>query len=151
MFRCLKSSLYGRSLNGRAKNRRKRLRESAGSLYKAEKRIAELDILFQRVYEDNVSGKLTDERFAALSASYEEERKRLKDESDKLRLDIEKQDGDTANIAAFVERDKRYTEIKELTSSIVNEFISEIVVSKKQIVNGKKVYPSTSTTMAWAS
>ena len=110
-------------------------------LYKAEKRIAELDILFQRVYEDHVSGKLTDERFAVLSASYEDEQKRLTDETEKLRLDMEKQDSKTANIAAFVERAKRYTEIQELTPSIVNEFISEIVVSKKQVIHGKRVYP----------
>ena len=56
-------------------------------------------------------------------------------------MDIEKQNSETANIAAFVERAKRYTEVKELTPFIVNEFISEIVVSKKQVVDGKAVYP----------
>lgn len=120
---------------------KKALARKRRELSKAEKRIAELDILFQRVYEDNVSGKLSDERFVILSKNYEDEQKRLKDESEKLRLDIEKQDSDTANIAAFVERAKRYTEIKELTPSIVNELISEIVVSRKQVIDGKTVYP----------
>lgn len=120
---------------------KKEIARKRRELYKAEKRIAELDILFQRVYEDNVSGKLTDERFAILSASYEDEQKRLTDETEKLRLDIEKQNNETANIAAFVERAKRYTAIKELTPFIVNEFISEIVISKKQVVDGKTVYP----------
>lgn len=124
-----------------SEEQKRELARKRRELVKAEKRIAELDILFQRVYEDNVSGKLSDERFVILSTNYEDEQKRLKDEAEKLRMDIEKQDSDTANIAAFVERAKRYTEIRELTPSIVNEFISEIVVSRKQVVDGKKVYP----------
>ena len=124
-----------------SEEQKKELAKKRRELSKAEKRIAELDVLFQRVYEDHVKSVLSDERFATLSASYEDEQKRLKADAEKLRIDIEKQDADTANIAAFVERAKRYTEIKELTPAIVNEFISEIVVSKKQTVNGKTVYP----------
>ena len=120
---------------------KKELTKKRRELSKAEKRIVELDVLFRRIYEDMVSGRLTEERFATLSASYEDEQKCLKADTEKLRTDIEKQDTDTANIAAFVERAERYTEIKELTPAIVNEFISEIVVSKKQTVNGKTVYP----------
>ncbi len=56
-------------------------------------------------------------------------------------MDIEKQNSETTNIAAFVERAKRYTEVKELTPSIVNEFIFGIVISGKQVVDGKTVYP----------
>lgn len=124
-----------------SEEQKKELTKKRKELSKAEKRIAELDVLFRRIYEDMVSGRLTEERFTTLSASYEDEQKRLKADTEKLRTDIEKQDTDTANIAAFVERAKRYTEIKELTPAIVNEFISEIVVSKKQTVNGKTVYP----------
>ena len=124
-----------------SEEQKKELAKKRRELSKAEKRIAELDVLFQRVYEDHVKSVLSDERFATLSASYEDEQKRLKADTEKLRIDIEKQDNEAANIAAFVERTKRYTEIKELTPAIVNEFISEIVVSQKQTVNGKTVYP----------
>lgn len=110
-------------------------------LARAEKRIGELDTLFQRIYEDSVSGRLTEERFAILSASYEDEQKRLKADTERLRREIEKQETDTANIAAFVEKAKRYTEIKELTPEIVHEFISRIVISEKRIVDGKTVHP----------
>lgn len=110
-------------------------------LVKAEKRIGELDTLFQRIYEDSVTGRLTEERFSILSASYEDEQKRLKADTERLRREIEKQETDTANIAAFVEKAKRYTEIKELTPEIVHEFISRIVISEKRIVDGKTVHP----------
>ncbi len=82
-----------------SEEQKKELARKHRELSKAEKRIAELDVLFQRVYEDNVSGKLTDERFATLSASYEDEQKRLKAETENLRTDIEKQDNEAANIA----------------------------------------------------
>lgn len=49
------------------------LRVKRKQLDKAEKRILELDKLFVRIYEDNVAGKLSDERFSVMSSSYEEE------------------------------------------------------------------------------
>ena len=58
-----------------------------------------------------------------------------------LRNEIEAQDDKTANVLAFVEKVKRYTEIEQLTPAIVNEFIYYIMVSKKQVIDGKTVYP----------
>ncbi len=58
-----------------------------------------------------------------------------------LRNEIEVQDDKTVKVLAFVEKVKRYTEIEELTPTIVNEFIDYIMVSKKQIIDGKTVYP----------
>ena len=88
-----------------------------------------------------MSGKLTDERFDTMSANYEAEQKSLKEAVAMLRNEIEAQDDKTANVLAFVEKVKRYTEIKELTPAIVNEFIDYIMVSKKQVIDGKTVYP----------
>ncbi len=73
--------------------------------------------------------------------SYEAEQKTLKEVLTQLKADIKLQDDKTANVSAFVEKVKRYTEIKELTPAIVNEFIDYIKVSKKQVINGKTVYP----------
>ncbi len=120
---------------------KKELTKKCRELAKSEKRISELEVLFQRIYEDNVSGKLTDERFAIMSASYEAEQKSLKEAVVMLRNEIEAQDDKTSNVLAFVEKVKRYTEIKELTPAIVNEFIDYIMVSKKQVIDGKNVYP----------
>ena len=55
--------------------------------------------------------------------------------------EIEAQDDKTANVLAFAEKVRRYTEIKELTPAVVNEFIDYIIVSKKQVIDGKTVYP----------
>ena len=128
-------------LDKSSEEQRKEIAKKRRELAKCEKRIAELDVLFRRIYEDNVSGKLSDERFATMSASYEAEQKMLKELLTQLKLDIEMQDDKTANVSAFVEKVKRYTEIKELTPAIVNEFIDYIMVSKKEVIDGKTVYP----------
>lgn len=128
-------------LDKSSKEQKKELAKKRRELAKSEKRITELDVLFQRIYEDNVSGKLTDERFSTMSVSYEAEQKSLKAAVAMLRNEIETQDDKTANVLAFVEKVKRYTEITELTPAIVNEFIDYIMVSKKQVIDGKTVYP----------
>lgn len=76
-----------------------------------------------------------------MSASYEAEQKTLKEALIQLKADTEMQDDKTANVSAFVEKVKHYTEIKELTPAIVNKFIDYIMVSKKQVIDGKTVYP----------
>lgn len=124
-----------------SEEQKKELAKKRRELAKSEKRIAELDVLFQRIYEDNVSGKLTDERFATMSANYEEKQKSLKEALSQLKADVEAQNDKTENVSAFIQKVKRYTEIKELTPAIVNEFIDYIMVSKKQVINGKTVYP----------
>ena len=45
---------------------------------KAKRRIAEIDGLIQKLYEDNARGKLSDDRYATLSMAYEEEQQKLK-------------------------------------------------------------------------
>lgn len=128
-------------LDKSSEEQKKELAKKRRELAKSEKRIEELDVLFQRIYEDNVSGKLTDERFATMSSNYEVEQKSLKEAVAMLRNEIEAQDDKTSNVLAFVEKVKQYTEIKELTPAIVNEFIDYIMVSKKQVIDGKTVYP----------
>ena len=54
---------------------------------------------------------------------------------------IEMQNNKAANVSEFVEKVRRYTEIKELTPAVVNEFADCIMVSKKQVIDGKAVYP----------
>lgn len=130
-----------KQLDKSSEEQKKELAKKQRELSKSEKRIAELDVLFQRIYEDSVSGKLSDERFSIMSASYESEQKTLKEMLTQLKADIEMQDDKIANVSTFVEKVKRYTEIKELTPAIVNEFIDYIMVSKKQVINGKTVYP----------
>lgn len=128
-------------LDKSTEEQKKELAKKRRELSRVEKRIAELDVLFQRIYEDNISGKLTDERFAIMSANYEDEQKLLKKAAEQLRIDIEKQDDKTDNISVFIQKAKKFTAIKELTPAIVHEFIDYIMVSSKQVIDGKTVYP----------
>ena len=87
-----------------------------------EKRYTQLDGLFQRIYEDNVSGKLSDERFVKLSQGYEAEQKDLQSEIEALRMELSQEKQQSVNVKSFLSTVKKYTEIPELTSEIVHEF-----------------------------
>lgn len=102
-----------------------------------EKRIKDIDNLIQHIYEDNISGKITDERFTILSLNYEKEQKELKSKVKELanKLDTTKQQ--ELDLASFVSKTKQYTEISELTPEIINELIDKIYVYQSKKVNGK--------------
>ena len=102
-----------------------------------EKRIKDIDNLIQHIYEDNISGKITDERFTILSLNYEKEQKELKSKVKELanKLDTTKQQ--ELDLASFVSKIKQYTEISELTPEIINELIDKIYVYQSKKVNGK--------------
>lgn len=102
-----------------------------------EKRIKDIDNLIQHIYEDNISGKITDERFTTLSLNYEKEQKELKSKVKELanKLDTTKQQ--ELDLTSFVNKVKQYTEISELTPEIINELISKIYVYQSEKVNGK--------------
>ena len=98
------------------------------ALTKAEKRIAELDRLFTRLYEDNVSGKVSDERYAMLSAGYEDEQKKLKADVTELTAFIDKAEQKSADVSSFIKVVQKYEHITELTPEIMHELIEKIVV-----------------------
>jgi len=104
------------------------LSKSKKSLKQAEKRIAELDDLFARLYEDNISGKISDERFAILSERYETEQKTLKDTVKDLKAYIENAEQKNADINSFIKIVQKYEHITELTPEIMHELIEKIVV-----------------------
>ena len=105
-----------------------------------EKRIKDIDNLIQHIYEDNISGKITDERFTILSLNYEKEQKELKSKVKELanKLDTTKQQ--ELDLASFVSKVKQYTEISELTPEIINELIDKIYVYQSKKVNGKPTH-----------
>ncbi len=102
-----------------------------------ENRIKDIDNLIQHIYEDNISGKITDERFTTLSLNYEKEQKELKSKVQELanKLDTTKQQ--ELDLTSFVSKVKQYTEISELTPEIINELIDKIYVYQSEKVNGK--------------
>ena len=96
----------------------------------------ELDGLFERIYEDNVSGKLSDDRFAKMSRRYEEEQKELSEKIKKLRSEIEKQSSRATSTDMFVSIVRKYTRARKLTPRMLNELIEKIEVFNAEKVDG---------------
>lgn len=99
-------------------------------LQKDEHRSKEIDNIIQKLYEDNLLGKISDERFVKLSQSYEEEQKQLQTSISDLTEKLAKQQEDSLNISKFMARISKYTELPKLTVEIVNELIDKIVIQK---------------------
>ena len=108
--------------------RSKGLAKKKKLLTDAEKRISELDRIFKHLYEDNITGKLTDERFKKLSADYEAEQAALQTQANSLREEIQEEESKCANVERFLSIVRKYTEIPELTPHILHEFVEKIVV-----------------------
>ena len=99
----------------------------------------ELDGLFERIYEDNVSGKLSDDRFAKMSRRYEEEQKELSEKIKKLRYEIEKQSSRAASTDMFVSIVRKYTRARKLTPRMLNELVEKIEVYNAEKIDGEWV------------
>ncbi|QTI96118.1 MAG: recombinase family protein [Candidatus Nanogingivalaceae bacterium] len=99
-------------------------------LQKDEHRSKDIDSIIQKLYEDNLLGKISDERFVKLSQSYEEEQKQLQTSISDLTEKLAKQQEDSLNISKFMARISKYTELPKLTVEIVNELIDKIVIQK---------------------
>ena len=99
----------------------------------------ELDGLFERIYEDNVSGKLSDDRFAKMSRRYEEEQKELSEKIKKLRSEIEKQSSRAASTDMFVSIVRKYTRARKLTPRMLNELVEKIEVYNAEKIDGEWV------------
>ena len=106
-------------------------------LVDSEKRITELDAIFKRLYEDNISGKLSDERFQKLSADYEKEEQELKVLASSLRKEVELGKSKSADVDRFLSVVERYTDIPELTPCILHEFVEKIIVHAASDPKGK--------------
>ena len=94
----------------------------------AEKRIAELSAIFKRLYEDSVTGRISDERFTELSADYEAEQKELKERAAVLQGELSRTLEATANAEKFMKVVRKYTSFEELTPTLLREFVEKIVV-----------------------
>lgn len=99
----------------------------------------ELDGLFERIYEDNVSGKLSDERFTKMSIRYESEQKENSDRIKKLTSEIEKQSNRTTSTDMFISLVRKYTRARKLTPRMLNELVEKIEVYNAEKIDGEWV------------
>ena len=105
----------------------------------AQARDNELDGLFERIYEDNLSGKLSDERFAKMSQRYEAEQAELSEKIKQLRHEIEKLSSSSVSTDLFLSTVRKYTRAKKLTPRMLNELINRIEVHQAEKINGEWV------------
>lgn len=120
-------------------DKKKLLAAKRRELGKVKKRIAEIDTLIQKIYEDNASGKLSDERYATLSLSYEEEQKTLKAAVPEMQAYLETETDKTESLQRFIQKVKQITELKALTPELIHEFVDKIVVYAPRYLDGKRV------------
>ena len=112
------------------------LSEKVKECEEAERRITVLDRIIQNLYEDKVSGTLSEERFIKLSKNYESEQAELTDKVKFLKEELMAVQKETADINKFMRLIKRYTEITELNAEIVRTFIDKIYVHKGEKAQG---------------
>lgn len=107
-------------------------------LAQADKRIGELDRLFIKIYEDNAKGKLSDDRFAMMSKTYEDEQAQLKVEIVNLQREIEVQERQIDDLEQFIQRVRRYTDLTELTPYALRELVKAVYVEAPDKSSGKR-------------
>ena len=107
-------------------------------LAQAEKRLGELDRLFIRIYEDNVAGRITDEKFSMMSKTYEDEQAQLKEEIQTLQQEIEVQERQIENLEQFIQRVRKYEDLDELTPYALRELVKAIYIEAPDKSSGKR-------------
>ncbi len=122
-----------------SEDKKKELAAKRREIAKAKKRISEIDGLIQRLYEDNVKGKVSDERYATLSMTYEAEQQQLKTALPDMQAYLEAETDKTDSLQKFIDRVKQITELTTLTPELIHEFIDKIVVDAPRYLDGKRV------------
>ena len=112
----------------------RRLKEK--ELAALQARDEELDGLFERIYEDNVSGKLSDDRFAKMSRRYEDEQKEISEKIKALRAEMDKLSSKSVTADMFISTVRKYTRAKVLTPRMLNELIDHIEVHQAEKIDG---------------
>jgi DNA invertase Pin-like site-specific DNA recombinase len=108
------------------------------ALAQHDRRIAELDGLFQKLFESNASGAISDERYLKMATAYETEQAKLKTESAKMEVELATEKQVAANTERFLSLVRSYTEIEALSPTILHEFIEKILVHAPDKSNGHR-------------
>ena len=113
-------------------------RDSKRELEQAYQRISLLDTIIQQLYEDNIKGKISDERFIKLSRNYEAEQKQLNSRITELELRLNAAKDAAINARHFLTLVRKYTDIQELTAELIHELAERIYVYQAENVNGRR-------------
>ena len=120
-----------------AKTRSDDLKRMKRAVENNKKRIDEIDLLIEHIYEDNVKGKLTDERFMTMSRKLEEEQRSLKAETE-AESELAKEEERKTDLRLLLKIVRERTDIRELTPELVNTLIRRIEIHEPQIIDGQR-------------
>ena len=123
----------------RSAEAKKELSAKKRTLQKSENRLAELDRLFKRIYEDMVNGKLSEARFQMLADDYEQEQAELREKVDILEEEIQQQEGQTENVDKFIRQAKKYLHLEKLTPAVLNDLVKAVYVHAPDNSSGHRV------------
>ena len=105
---------------------------------KSENRIKELERLIKSVYEDKVSGVISESRFQIFSADYEKEQKELRTKIDTLTFEIERQEEQADNLERFIAKVHKYFDLQELTPAVLNDMVKRVEVHASEKIDGQR-------------
>lgn len=109
-------------------------RESNGERISQQK---EADTLLQHIYEDHVFGRLSDERYAAMSANYEAETVKLKTRYTEIQEKLSACKQKVRSAKAFADLVEQYTDITEITAELLHTLVDKIIVYEKEVIDGQ--------------
>lgn len=127
--------VMGHSIKAAEQERQLKQRE-LNSLIARDK---ELDNLFEHLYEDNVCGKINDDRFAKMSVKYESEQKEVSSRIKELQTELESEKSKAVTSDMFMASVRKYTRARKLTPRMLNELIEKIEVHQSEKIDGKTV------------
>lgn len=114
-------------------------RDAKKKLEQSQARSAKLDGIIQKLYEDNVEGKISDERFMKMTESYESEQRTLESRIAELQWMISTEQEATVNADSFLKLVRKYTDITELTPDLIREFVEKVYIYQTELIGGRKV------------
>lgn len=126
-------------LSGSKKETVKFQSKTKADLKRLYERQEDIGRIIRKLYEDNVNGRITDERFDFLAKSYEDEGNDLKTKIQELKNALASSVQDEEKLSKFLKVVKSYTEIEELTPEILNSFIEKIYIGETEKYDGRKM------------
>lgn len=126
-------------LSGSKKETEKFQARAKAELKRLSDRQDEIGRIIRKLYEDNVNGRITDERFDFLVKSYEDEGQELKRQMQDLKRSLTYSEQDEEKLSKFLKMVKTYSEIRELTPEILNSFVEKIIISETEWYAGRKM------------
>ena len=126
-------------LSGSKKETEKFQTRGKAELKRLSDRQDEIGRIIRKLYEDNLNGRITDERFDYLVKSYEDEGQELKRQMQDLKRSLTNSEQNEEKLSKFIKMVKTYSEIRELTPEILNSFVEKIIISETEWYAGRKM------------